>query len=155
MPEVRIEDQILDDAPAHEVWHAIEDPAAHADWHPFVTRIEGEHRLGATRTCAVVVGRKTGETKERCIEDDDERSIVWAIDEDSTGFSRMVSDWRAGFRLDRRDGATRVSAQSAFRPRNVLVRLMTPILRRKFHQTQQAILASLKAAVEARDERSA
>jgi hypothetical protein len=34
----------------------------------------------------------------------------------------------------------------------VLVRLMMPIVRRKFHQTQQAILAALKDAAEKRAE---
>lgn len=148
MTEVRIEDEVVVNAPAGDVWKAIKDPAAHADWHPFVTRISGEHRLGAIRTCSVVVGKKSGETKERCIEEDDGRKIIWAIEEDSTGFLRMVSDWRAGFGLERREGATLVKAESVFRPKNVLVRLMTPIVRRKFHQTQQAILAGLKRSIE-------
>lgn len=150
---MRIEDEIVVNAPADEVWKAIKDPVAHAGWHPFVTRISGEHRLGAIRSCSVVLGKKTGETKERCIEDEEGRKITWAIEEDSTGFIRMVSDWRAGFRLERRDGATLVKAESAFRPKNVLVRLTGPIVRRKFHRTQQAILAGLKRFIEAGKER--
>jgi uncharacterized protein YndB with AHSA1/START domain len=148
MSQVRIEDEILVNVPAGEVWRAIKEPARHADWHPFVTRISGEHRLGATRSCSVIVGKKTGETKERCVEDDEERTITWAIEEDSTGFGRMVSDWQSGFALERRDGATLVRAQSAFRPKNVLVRIVSPIVTRKFRQAQQAILAGLKQSIE-------
>jgi uncharacterized protein YndB with AHSA1/START domain len=148
MAEVRIEDQIVVNAPAREVWKAIKDPATHTAWHPFVTRISGEHRIGATRTCSVVVGKKTGETKERCVEDDEARKIAWVIEQDSTGFLRMVSDWRAGFGLEGRNGATLVKAESTFRPKNVLVRLLGPLVRRKFHQTQQAILAGLKRSME-------
>ncbi len=152
MAEVRIEDEILVNAPARQVWTAIKDPAAHAAWHPFVTRIGGEHRLGAIRRCSVIVGKKTGETKERCIEDDEGRRITWAVEEDSTGFSRMVSDRRAGFGLREHDGRTIVTAQSAFEPRNVLVRALGRIIRHKFHRTQQAILAGLKRAVKSREE---
>jgi uncharacterized protein YndB with AHSA1/START domain len=148
MAEVRIEDDALIDAPANEVWAAIKDPATHARWHPFVTGIRGEHRLGAIRSCSVIVGKKAGETKERCVEDAEERKLSWAIEEDSTGFSRMVSDWRAGFTLQVVHGATRVTAESVFQPKGVLLRLMSPIVKRKFHQTQRSILAALKHAVE-------
>jgi uncharacterized protein YndB with AHSA1/START domain len=148
MALVRINDEILVNAPALEIWEAIRDPAAHSRWHPFVTRISGEHRLGEIRTCSVIVGKKTGETKERCTEEEQGRAIRWSIEEDSTGFSRMVSDWRAGFGLQEHDDGTLVTAQGTFEPKNLLVRLTTPIVRRKFHQTQQAILAGLKHAIE-------
>lgn len=150
MGQVRIEDAIVVNAPEHDIWRAIKDPALHADWHPFVTRISGDHRLGATRTCSVSVGKKRGETRERCVEDDELRQITWRIEHDSTGFGRMVCNWQAGFALERRDGATLVKAQSAFQPKNVLVRIMGPIVRRKFHQTQKAILAGLKESIETR-----
>lgn len=151
MAEVRITDETLIGVPAVEVWAAIKDPGTHARWHPFVTAISGEHRLGATRSCSVIVGKKSGETKERCVEDVQERRLSWAIEEDSTGFSRMVSDWRAGFTLQARDGATCVTAESVFEPKSALLRLMSPLIKRKFHQAQRAILAALKQAAENAD----
>ncbi len=51
-------------------------------------------------------------------------------------------------RLEQRDGGAMVKAQSSFKPRNVLVRVMSPVIRRKFHQTQQAILEGLKRSLE-------
>lgn len=149
MSEVRIEDEVRVAAAPPEVWEAIKDPASHAQWHPFVTEISGEHGLGRVRTCAVIVGKKAGETKERCVEEDHATRISWAVEEDSTGFGRMVSGWSAGFALQQHDGATVVSAYSTFEPNNVLVRAMIPIIRRKFHQTQRAILAGLKESLEA------
>ena len=148
MRQVRIEDDIVVNAPAVEVWRAIKDPGRHADWHPFVTTITGEHRLGETRACSVRVGKKAGETTERCVEDDELEAITWLIEEDSTGFGRMVSEWRAGFALKPRGSATLVTARSSFEPKNVVVRVIGPIVRRKFHQTQRAILVGLKRLVE-------
>jgi uncharacterized protein YndB with AHSA1/START domain len=148
MSEARIADQVQLDAPIDVVWQAIEDTAAHARWHPFVTAIAGGHELHETRSCSVQVGKKEGTTKERCVEREEGARIAWAIEEDSTGFGRMVSGWRSGFSLAERDGATVVTAQSVFRPSNVLVRAMLPLIRRRFHQTQQAILRGLQEAVE-------
>lgn len=143
MAQMEIIDELLIQAPAGTIWAAIKDPSAHADWHPFVTAIDGKHELGAARSCSVVVGKRSGATRERCIEEEVEQKIVWAIDDDSTGFSGMVSDWRAGFGLASEDAATRVTAFSLFRPRSVMLRLMTPVVKRKFHVTQRAILAAL------------
>jgi uncharacterized protein YndB with AHSA1/START domain len=146
MADVRISDERLVQAPAEAVWAAIKDPSAHADWHPFVTAIEGEHELGAARACSVTVGGRAGATRERCVDLVPGRKIMWAIDDDSTGFSRMVSDWQAGFELAPEGDATRVTAVSLFRPRSVVLRLMTPLVRRKFHATQTSILAALAEA---------
>jgi hypothetical protein len=114
-----------------------------------VTQITGEHRVGASRACRVELGRRPGETRERCIADETERRIAWSIEQDGTGFLRLVSDWTAGFELQA-DGSetTRVRAESGFRPKSFLVRAMLPMVRRKLHVSQREILGALKDAVE-------
>jgi uncharacterized protein YndB with AHSA1/START domain len=149
MSEVKIADEVRVGAPMAAVWLAIEDPAAHARWHPFVTEIAGRHELDEVRTCSVLVGKRQAQTTERCVEHDHGRRIAWAIEEDSSGFGRMVTGWHAGFALASSDGGTAVTAESTFRPRNLLVRAMLPMIRHKFHQTQQAILHGLKDSLEA------
>jgi hypothetical protein len=147
--EVRVADQAEVAAPVGVVWAAIRDPVTHARWHPFVTEIHGEHRRGATRACRVELGRRTGETRERCIVEEPERRLAWTIDEDSSGFLRLATDWSAGFELEPAGAErTRVTAVSAFHPRSFLVRPMLPLVRRKFHVTQLAILAGLRDMVE-------
>jgi uncharacterized protein YndB with AHSA1/START domain len=148
MSEVRIADEIRVDAPVDRVWLAIEDPVAHARWHPFVTEITGGHELDQVRACAVLVGGKPGRTGERCVERDDRRRIIWAVEEDSSGFGRVACGWRAGFTLVPTGEATVVTAESTFRPRGLIVRTMLPLIRRKFHQTQRVILHGLKDSVE-------
>jgi uncharacterized protein YndB with AHSA1/START domain len=148
MGEVRIVDEAVVAAPADAVWGAIADPAEHARWHPFVARITGEHRLGATRSCRVDLRRRKGETRERCISEERERRIAWQIEEDSTGFLRLVTDWTAGFHLESQGSDwTQVVAESTFSPRTFVVRPMLPLVRRRFHATQRAILVALEHAV--------
>ncbi|MDX6333021.1 MAG: hypothetical protein QOG05_361, partial [Streptosporangiaceae bacterium] len=88
-------------------------------------------------------------TRELCSAYDEARTIMWTVEQDSSGFSRLVSDWRTGFSLqDQGSGATRVTAQSLFTPKRLVARLMMPVIRRKFHQTQRAILAGLQRHAE-------
>jgi carbon monoxide dehydrogenase subunit G len=144
-----IADEVTVNAPLALVWKAIQDPGEHVAWHPFATRIDGEHALGAVRTCAVQVGRKPGTTRERCTAYDGASTIMWTVEHDSSGFSRMVADWRTGFSLaPQGPDATRVRAVSQFRPKGPVVRVMMPAIRRKFHQTQRAILDGLKQHAE-------
>jgi hypothetical protein len=73
---------------------------------------------------------------------------MWAVEQDSSGFSRMVTDWQTGFSLQAQGlEETRVRAHSTFRPRP-LVQVTMPLIRRKFHQTQRAILDGLRQHVE-------
>jgi hypothetical protein len=149
MSELRIEDRIAIQASKVQIWLALEAPAVHARWHPSVTEIAGEHRLGEVRTCSVLIGGKRGQTEERCVVEQQSSRIAWSVEEDSSGFGRFVSNWRAGFSLtERDDAATVVTAESTFEPNNLLVRAMLPIIRRKFHQTQRAILAAPKQSLE-------
>jgi len=143
-----IADEVIVNAPVDRVWKVIADPGEHVAWHPFATHIDGEHALGEVRRCSVVVGGKPGTTAERCSAYDEASKIMWTIEEDSTGFSRMVTDWRAGFSLQPQGPeATRVRAESMFTPKP-LTRLMMPVIRRKFHQAQRAILDGLRQHVE-------
>lgn len=144
-----ITDEVTISAPIALVWKAIQDPGEHVAWHPFAVRIEGEHAPGAVRSCTVQVGRKPGTTRERCTGYDEAAAIMWTMEYDSSGFSRMVTDWQAGFRLTALDpGATRVQAVSQFRPKGPATRVMMPVIRRKFHQAQRAILDGLRQHAE-------
>lgn len=144
-----VKDEIVLRAPVDRVWKAIEDPATHAQWHPFLTHVAGEHALGAIRKCDVQVGKKPATTEERCSAYDEGRKIMWTIEQDTSGFSRMVSDWSAGFSLEPKDSQeTLVVAQSVFTPTKLMVRLILPMIRSKFHRTQQSILRGLKQYVE-------
>ena len=144
-----ITDEVTVHAPLARVWKAIQDPGEHVAWHPFATRIEGEHAPGAVRTCTVQIGRKPAATTERCTAYEDESTIMWSVQQDTSGFSRMVADWQTGVTLTRQGpDAARVRAVSRLGPRGPLVRMMMPAISRKFHQTQRAILDGLRQHVE-------
>lgn len=143
-----ITDEVVVKAPAGRVWKAIQDPGEHVAWHPFATRIDGEHALDSVRECSVLLGNKPGRSRERCCAYDEGSAIMWAVEQDGSGFSRMVADWQTGFSLHAQGpDETRVRAHSQFRPRP-LVRIVMPVIRRTFHQTQRTILDGLRRHVE-------
>jgi uncharacterized protein YndB with AHSA1/START domain len=49
-----IRDEIVVNASIERVWKAIQDTKQHEEWHPFLTRIVGEHTLGGLEgaTCS-------------------------------------------------------------------------------------------------------
>jgi len=144
-----IKDEVVLRAPLDRVWQAIHDPREHASWHPMITNIVGEHALGRVRKCDVLVGKKPGLTEKRCVSYDEPHRIIWSIEQDSSGFSRMMSEWKAGFTIaEENPGATRVIAESLFEPKGWVVRVMRPVIRHKFHQAQQTILRGLQEHVE-------
>jgi hypothetical protein len=134
-------------APPQDVWTAIKAPDEHGTRHPFATAIKGVHKLGEVRECGVLVGGKPGTTRETCTAYDRGRAITWRIDADSSGFSRMVHGWTSGFRLKHEHDSTVVTEWSDFRPK-WFVRPMLPMIKRRFHQTQQQILDGLRRHVE-------
>jgi hypothetical protein len=105
---VEIKDAVVVNANASDVWEAIRDPSLHADWHPFVDSIRGEHAQGASRRCAIRVGKKAGETEEHCTAYDEGQRILWQIDEDSTGSSASPPIGRLGSCSSRLAQARRV-----------------------------------------------
>ncbi len=142
-----IADTLTLGAPASAVWAAIESPDEHAKWHPFATAIKGAHALGEVRECSVLIRGSPGTTRETCITYDAGQAITWRVDADSSGFSRMVTEWTSGFRLAQDRESTVVTAWSNFRPK-WFVLPMLPMIRSKFHQTQREILAGLRLHVE-------
>jgi hypothetical protein len=66
----------------------------------------GRERVGAVRTCDVDFGNKAGTTLERCIESVPNRTLAHLIEDDSFGFSRMLSDFWLSFTLEPENAQT-------------------------------------------------
>ena len=140
--------EIVVSAPPEAVWEVLEDSGANLPrlW-PMVTHceIDGKERVGAVRTCSVELMGKTGRTVERCIESVPNRRLAHAVDDDSFGFSRLLSDFWFVFVLEPvRSGETRVRVESHFDPRGLRGRIMSALMiKRKFREIRETALANL------------
>ena len=146
--------EIVVAAPPEAVWEILEDsrPNLPRLW-PMVKscEIEGKERVGAVRKCAVDLMGKSGYTVERCIESVPNRRLAHSIEEDSFGFSRVLSDFWFAFILEPTDGgATRVRCESHFDPKGLKGRIMSALMiKRKFRDVRETALANLKRLAEA------
>ena len=114
-----ITDQVIVQAPLGRVWAAIQGPAEHVKWHPFATHIDGEHALGVTRTCSVLIGGKPGSSRERC--SDLRRGPDDHVDRRAGQQAGSPAWCRTGAPASSLEpqgsAATRVTAQSLFTPK--------------------------------------
>jgi uncharacterized protein YndB with AHSA1/START domain len=139
-------------APPETVWEILEDSRANLPrlW-PMVKscEIEGTERVGAVRMCGVEFMGKSGHTVERCIESVPGRRLAHSIEDDSFGFSRVLSDFWFAFILEPTDNQTRVRVESHFDPKGMKGRIMSALMiKRKFREVRETALANLKRLAE-------
>ncbi len=148
--------EIMIDAPPERVWAILEDSAANLPrlW-PMVKScaIDGKERVGVVRTCDVEFAGRNGQTIERCIESVPNRKLSHAIEDDSFGFSRMLSDFWFSFVLEPHSDATRVRVETHFEPKGFRGRLMSALMiKRKFREVRETALRNLKRLAESPSE---
>lgn len=144
--------EILVDAPAADVWAVLDDSANLPRWCPFMVKdtTGGKESMGATRECTIENGGRSGRVKERCIDYQPERRIMWTMDEDTLGITRMLEGFAFGFSLERlEDQRTRVTFEQRWRARTLLAKLLVPlVMRRQMAKTNERLLGYLKQYVE-------
>lgn len=102
-------DEILIETPPHRVFAILDDARRLPEWTSVISTSGNRETVGAVRECEVDLDGKRGNVVERCIEANPPRRIAWAMEQDTFGFSRLVSDFGFSFTLERAgDGATRV-----------------------------------------------
>lgn len=146
--------EIMIAAPPEAVWEILEDSRANLPrlWPKVKScEIEGKERVGAVRRCSVEFMGKSGHTVERCIENVPNRKLAHSIEEDSFGFSRVLSDFWFVFALEPTEaGGTQVRVESHFEPKGLRGRIMSVLMiKRKFREVRETALANLKRLAEA------
>jgi hypothetical protein len=138
-----------------EIWEILENSEAYLPRVlPMVKTVViesgGRERVGAVRTCEVDFGARAGTTVERCIESVPNRKLAHAIEEDSFGFSRMLSDFWFAFALEPADAATtRVSIETHYDPKGIGGRVMSVLMaKRQFRRVRESALDNLKRLAE-------
>lgn len=146
--------EIVIDAGADRIWEILEDSRSHLPHVlPIVNNVEidGKEYLGAVRRCDVNLAGRDGHTVERCIESVPNGRLSHAIEDDSFGFSRALSDFWFSFVLEPEGPhKTRVRIETHFEPHGLKGRVMsTLMMKRKFRHVREAALSNLKRLAEA------
>lgn len=147
--------EIVIQAPLAQIWRILEDSEVNLPrlW-PMVQRCAiasgGKERVGAVRTCDVAWVGRTGQTVERCIESVPNRKLSHAIEQDSFGFTRMLSDFWFSFVLEPQGAeVTLVRVETHYGPKGLRGRVMSALMiKRKFREVRETALVNLKELAE-------
>lgn len=139
-------DEILIGVLPHRIFAILEDAGRLPEWTSVISTSGTRETAGAVRECEVDLDGKRGSVVERCIEADPPRRIAWAMERDTFGFSRLMSDFGFSFTLEPAgDGTTRVRNETYYRSRGMFSAAMNVlVMRRKFRGVRRRWLANLK-----------
>jgi uncharacterized protein YndB with AHSA1/START domain len=143
-------DEILIEASPHRIFAILEDAKRLPEWTSVISTSGTRETVGAVRECEVDLDGKRGRVVERCVESVPSRYIAWAMEQDTFGFSRLVSDFGFSFSLElSANGETRVRNETYYRSRGPFAAAMNALLmRRKFRGVRRRWLANLKSLSE-------
>ena len=143
-------DEIVVKASRETIWRILTDTARLPEWAPMVKHTNGiQETLDAVRQCDVEFDGRPGKVTERCCEFRPHERIAWVMEQDSFGFSRMLSDFGFGFTLIPLDGSTRLINDSFWQPKHLLASLMSRFMMRpKIRRIRQQVLRNLKQLAE-------
>lgn len=148
-------DEILIDASPDRIFAILEDGQRLPDWTSVISTTGTRETVGAVRECDVDLDGKRGSVVERCVESLPPQRIAWAMERDTFGFSRLVSDFGFSFTLEPAgDGWTRVRNETYYRSKGPFAAAMNAlIMRRKFRGVRRRWLGNLKGVSETVDSR--
>lgn len=144
-------DEVVVNATPQRIWESLEDSTCLPEWMPMVKRTTGKREMvGAVRECDVQIDGRDGRVIERCVEHSPYHRIAWVLQEDTFGFSKMLSDFGFSFTLEPLGAnTTLLRNETYYRPEGLLASLMSVLMmRRKFRRVRQAALANLKRRAE-------
>jgi uncharacterized protein YndB with AHSA1/START domain len=152
MREQGANEQLIE-APPARIWAVLEDPALLPQWVPAVERMtaHGEREApGAVRRCDVNFGGRKGYIVERCVEAVPERRLLYAVDDDSLGFTKLFAGYHFSLELEPRgERRTLVTSRTFYEPRGMRGRLMNRLMSRKFASVRAEMLLGLKRLADA------
>lgn len=105
---------------------------------------------GGTRTCEIDNRGRRGRMVEKLVEIVPQRKTVWAIESDTMGMSKMLSNSRFIFKLEKiSDHTTKVVNETHYKPANAIAKVMNWLLmKRMISKAQDQILRNIRLLTE-------
>ncbi len=151
-PPFQIRQEIVIQAPLHEVWEFNQDLMSIATYHPRVRRVElisGQRQRGegVAYKCYLNDGKNT------CVEKDIEvvpmERVVTALPEDTMGITKLLPDYVVETRLTPvTDQETKIEMAHYYSTNSLTKKLFNIIVKRKIAADSQNMLETMKRAIE-------
>lgn len=151
MSKLQARNEAIINAPISKIWSLITDIELLHKVNPGVIKATGSmNQLNGTRTCEMDNKGRKGTMTERLIEFIPERKTVWSIENDSMGMSKMLSDTKFCFYLEKMgDNKTKVINESYYEPATFMAKIMNALIMKKMmSKIQRQILDNIKNLTE-------
>jgi hypothetical protein len=151
MSNLQARNEAIINAPVESIWAVITDIGALHKVNPGVVKASGRMDIqGASRTCEINNNGRKGTMVEKLIEMVPLRRTVWTVESDTMGMSKMLSDTRFVFNLEKiADKKTRVVNETYYRPANQMARIMNwLVMKRTISKAQEQILSNIRSLTE-------
>jgi uncharacterized protein YndB with AHSA1/START domain len=151
MNTLQARNETIINASVENIWAVITDIDALPKVNPGVIRASGRMDIqGGTRSCEIDNRGRRGRMVEKLVEIVPQRKTVWTIESDTMGMSKMLSDTRFVFNLEKiSDDATKVVNETYYKPANLLAKVMNLLLiKRMIAKAQAQILQNIRLLTE-------
>jgi len=148
MSTLQARGEALLNASVSRVWAIVTDITLLPRINPGVIKASGAmNEPNAVRTCEVESKGRKGIITEKLVEFVPEKRMVWKVESDTMGMSKMLLDTRFSLLLETvTDSSTKVTAETHYSPRTILARMMNGLMMKKmFAKAQEKILQNLRA----------
>ncbi|HXD78408.1 MAG TPA: SRPBCC family protein [Puia sp.] len=148
MSTLQARSEALLNASVSRVWAIVTDITLLPRINPGVIKVSGAmNEPNAVRTCEVESKGRKGIITEKLVEFVPEKRMVWKVESDTMGMSKMLLDTRFSLLLETvTDSSTKVTAETHYSPRTILARMMNGLMMKKmFAKAQEKILQNLRA----------
>mgnify|MGYP002147216746 CR=1 FL=1 len=151
MSKLQVRNEAIINAPVGSIWTIITDINVLHKVNPGVVKASGNmDRPGAVRVCQIDNKGRKGTVKEKMIEFVPEEKTVWAMESDTMGMTKMLSNARFVFKLEKLgESTTRVINETYYQPGNLIAKIMNGIMIKKtIGKAQAEILENIKLLTE-------
>jgi len=146
MSTLQARSQAVVNAPISSVWAIITDITLLPRINPGVIKATGTmNESNAVRTCEVENKGRKGIIIEKLVEFVPGKRMVWRVESDTMGMSKMLLDTQFSLLLETvTDSSTKVTAETHYSPRTFLAGIMNGLVMKKmFARAQEKILQNL------------
>ena len=147
MSTLQAKSEAVLNASVSRIWAIVTDITLLPRINPGVIKASGTmNEQNASRTCEVENKGRKGIITEKLVEFVPGKKMVWKVESDTMGMSKMLLDTRFSLVLEMvTDSSTKVTAETHYSPRTILARVMNGLMMKKmFAKAQEKILQNLQ-----------
>jgi len=149
---LQLEQKIIINKSAQKVWEIFNDQSLLTKWTQDVQKSHYEEKmasLGQLRKNECIVNGKKGTIETRCVNMTGKDRAEFVVEKDSFGMTKMLVNmsFAAVFRKVN-DNQTEFSMLSHYSPKNFLLKLMNPFIKKKMGKEVKIMLTGLKNYIE-------